>query len=154
MLSCEPTNSTKVAEHHYYNSLSSSYALSHTYRYSRRGGKSPSSCTSSTNESSNEDACYEGTSTVVGSQDTMNGMGMGAASYNYVPQLTNASSAGFGSQYAATDLGHAYDSTRHTGNTWYSPGAATDPASRFNEYNNACKSVIILLFHYYLIFYF
>ncbi|XP_067941331.1 homeobox protein Nkx-2.1-like [Watersipora subatra] len=62
----------------------------------------------------------------------MNSMGMGGG-YNYVPQLSHAST-GFGSQYGTTELSHAYDSTRHTGNTWYNPAAATDHASRFNEY--------------------
>ena len=66
----------------------------------------------------------------------MNSMGMGAGGYNYVPQLSHSSS-GFGSQYGAAELSHAYDSTRHTGNTWYSPTAATEHANRFNEY--ACK---------------
>lgn len=64
-------------------------------------------------------------------------MGMGPGGYNYVPQLSHASTAGFGSQYGAADLSHAYDTTRHTANSWYSPSAATDPTSRFNEY--ACK---------------
>lgn len=62
---------------------------------------------------------------------------MGPGGYaNYVPQLSHASS-GFGTQYGTADLSHAYDSSRHTGNSWYNPGAA-DPAARFNEYQ-ACK---------------
>ena len=71
------------------------------------------------------------------SQENMNSMGMGPGGYNYVPQLSHASTAGFGSQYGAAELSHAYDTTRHTANSWYSPSAATDPTSRFNEY--ACK---------------
>jgi len=59
---------------------------------------------------------------------------------NYVPQLGHAATTGFGAQYGAADLGHAYDTSRHTGSNWYGP--SSDPASRFNEY--ACKYTYVL----------
>lgn len=124
MISCEASQ-RGIADYHSTGSAFS-YKAADTYRHFEKNSNALSAALDSALH-------YHKKSSAV--DPTMNSMGMGPGGYaNYVPQIGHASS-GFGTQYGS-ELSHAYD-TRHTANSWYSPSAAADPTSRFNEY--ACK---------------
>lgn len=129
MISCDPNtgrSSDFVGSAFTYRApATSSNSLTDTYRYSNGSSGLLEKNSSSLSVALDSALSYK----------KENSMSMTPGAYsNYVPQLSHTGTTGFGTQYGAGDLSHAYDTSRHTGNSWYSTGAA-DPASRFNEYH-------------------